>query len=219
MVPVAALGVAGALAIVPRTQAPSEHNLDVRGLTLAAVALGSLVYTIIEAPEAGWGSARSLAGFAVAAAGFVVLALVEPRQPDPMLDVRLFSNLRFTAASGAVTIAFFALFGFTFLIVQYFQVMRGYSPLGTGVRILPVAVSLAAASGAGPALAARLGNKVVVAAGLAVLGAGFLSVSFQTATTSYWLIVGQMLLLGTGLGLSTAPATESIWGGSTFSDS
>jgi EmrB/QacA subfamily drug resistance transporter len=212
MVPIAALGVIGTLLIIPADQPRTATSLDVRGLAVAAVALGSLVYTIIQAPEAGWGSARTLAGFAIAAAAFAGLLVVERRARHPMLDVRLFANLRFTAASGAVTIAFFALFGFSFLIIQYLQIMRGYSALGAGVRILPVAVSLAVSAGIGPGLAVRIGNKAVVASGLAVLAAGFFWVSFQTATTPYVLIIGQMLLLGLGLGLSTAPATESIMG-------
>ena len=102
--------------------------------------LGALVYTIIEAPEHGWTATATLAGFAVA------LALRrwpsswwERRRRDPLIDVSLFTNLRFSAASGAVTVAFFALFGFIFLITQFFQLVRGYGPLETGVRILPVA--------------------------------------------------------------------------------
>ena len=70
-----------------------------------------------------------------------------------MLDVTLFTDRRFSAASGAVTVAFFALFGFIFLITQYFQFVRGYGPLSTGARILPVAVSIAVASIAGGLLA------------------------------------------------------------------
>lgn len=211
MVPVAALGVVGALLVVPADRAPTANRLDVRGLTVAAIALGSLVYTIIQAPDAGWSSARTLAGFAVAAAALYVLVVVERREPQPMLDVRLFANLRFSAASAAVTVAFFALSGFTFLIVQYFQILRGYSALSTGVRVLPVAAALAVASGIGPALAVRIGNKAVVASGLALLVAAFSWISFQTATMSYGLIVLQMILLGSGLGLSTRRRPNRSW--------
>ncbi len=211
MVPVAVIALTGALLVIPRGRPASTHRLDVRGVTVAALALGSLVYTIIEAPDAGWGSARTIVGFLVAATGFVVLVIVERRAEHPMLDVRLFTDMRFTAASGAVTLAFFALFGFTFLIILYFQITRGYSPLSTGVRILPVAMSLALASVLGTGLAVRIGNKIVVAAGLFFLVLAFSWVAlFQTATTPYPIIVAQMILLGTGLGLSTAPATESI---------
>jgi hypothetical protein len=130
-----------------------------------------------------------------------------------MLDVRLFTNTRFTAASGAVTLAWFALSGFVFLIVLYFQIMRGYSPLQAGVRVLPVAVSLAASSGIGTVLAVRIGNKIVVAAGLVLVGGGYTWIAAaQTQGTSYGLIVLQMILLGSGMGLSTAPATEAILG-------
>ena len=82
-----------------------------------------------------------LAGFVVAAAAVVaVRARGSAAVPHPMLDVRLFANLRFSAASTSVTVAFFSLFGFIFLITQYFQQLRDYGPLSTGVRILPVAV-------------------------------------------------------------------------------
>ena len=213
MVPVAAVTMIGAFLVIPKGRAVSTEPLDLRGLTVSALALTTLVYTIIEAPDRGWGSGRTLAGFAIAAAGFAALIVIERRQAHPMLDVRLFANMRFTAASGAVTLAFFALSGFIFLIVLYFQIMRGYSPLQTGVRVLPVAVSLAVSSGIGTVLAVRVGNKIVVAWGLLLVGAGYAWVAgVQTQGTSYGLIVLQMVVLGTGMGLSTAPATEAILG-------
>ncbi len=212
LVPVAVLALVGALLVVPTGRAAAADGLDVRGLTASVVALATLVYTIIQAPERGWGSGRTLVGFAVAAAAFTALVLIERGQSAPMLDVRLFSNLRFTAASGAVTVAFFALFGFIFLITQYMQVLRGYGPLSTGLRILPVAASIAVTSATGTVLAVRVGNKAVVATGLALLVAAFTWISFATATMSYGQIAVQMVVLGSGLGLTTAPATESIMG-------
>jgi len=94
--------------------------------------MGLLVYTVIEAPDAGWGTGRSLAGFVGAALVLVGFVAWERRRPSPMLDVRLFSNARFSAASGSVTVSAFTLFGFIFLITQYFQFVRTYSPLATG---------------------------------------------------------------------------------------
>jgi hypothetical protein len=82
-----------------------------------------------------------------------------------MLDIALFRNPRFTAASGSVAIAFFALNGFIFLTTQYFQIVKGFGPLGTGVRLLPVAGSVAVASVAGTRLAVRIGNKIIVGGG------------------------------------------------------
>ncbi len=213
MVPVAGLTLIGAVLFIPADLPDSGSSLDLRGLITSALALVSLVYTIIEAPSRGWYSAGTLAGFAVAAAAFTALIVVERRQPHPMLDVRLFANMRFTAASGAVTLAFFALSGFIFLIILYFQITRGYSALESGVRTLPVAGCIAVSSGLGTVLAVRLGNKLVVSTGLVLVAAGYAWVAgWQTQTTSYGLIVFQMILLGTGMGLSTAPATEAILG-------
>ena len=101
-----------------------------------------LVFTIIEAPDYGWGTARSLSGFAVSAVLLAAFIGWERRAAHPMLDVRLFRNMRFSAASGSVTVAFFTLFGFIFLMTQYFQFVRGYGPLSTGVHLLPVALSV-----------------------------------------------------------------------------
>jgi predicted MFS family arabinose efflux permease len=127
-----------------------------------------------------------------------------------MLDVTLFRTPAFSAASGAVTVAFFALFGFIFLITQYFQFIRGYGTLSTGVRILPVAVTIAVGSVAGARLANRLGTRVIVVTGLVLFGTAFAWIAVSPTFMAYDAIVGQMVLMGTGLGLTTAPATESI---------
>ena len=130
-----------------------------------------------------------------------------------MLDVRLFRNLRFSAASGAVAVSFFTLFGFIFLITQYFQFVRGYGPLSTGVRLLPVALSVGAGSVAGTQLAVRSGTKLIVTTGLVAMAVfyGWVAAT-TTATLSYGIIAVQMVLYGLGMGLTSAPATESIMG-------
>jgi EmrB/QacA subfamily drug resistance transporter len=201
-----------ALWLVPTSRDPETPPLDLGGLALSIVGLGALVHTIIEGPERGWGSSESLAGFAVSGAVLVLFALWERRQRHPMLDVRLFANLRFTAASGAVTMAFFALFGFVFLIAQYFQFVLGYDVLEAGLRQIPVALSVAVASILGTALAVRFGTKAVVVAGLLIFAAAFVWVSSVDRETSYSVIALQMIMLGSGLGLTSTPATEAIMG-------
>src|SRR6185369_485957 len=178
---------------------------------VAAMAL--LVFTIIEAPDYGWGSVRSLAGFAVAAVLLAVFIGWERRIAHPMLDVRLFRNMRFSAASGAVTVAFFTLFGFIFLITQFFQFVKGYGPLSTGVHLLPVALSVGIGSVAGTQLAVRVGTKLVVTVGLVAMAAFYGWVAATAAATlGYGVIAVQMVLYGLGMGLTSAPATESIMG-------
>jgi EmrB/QacA subfamily drug resistance transporter len=210
LVPVSLLAAAVVFFVVPESRAEERAPLDRAGLVTATLAIGSLIYTIIEAPTRGWSSSASLLGFALALVSGVVFVAIEARREHPMLDVGLFRERAFSAASGAVTVAFFALFGFIFLITQYFQFIRGYGTLSTGLRILPVALSIGVASVLGARLAARLGTRVIVSCGLALFGSAFLWISQAGLALPYPVIVVQMVMLGTGLGLTTAPATESI---------
>lgn len=198
---------------VPRSANLAPHRLDVHGLILSGGFMGLLVYTIIEAPGRGWGATASREGFTGAALLLIAFIISERRAAEPMLDVRLFKDLRFSAASAAVTVAFFTLFGFIFLMTQFFQFVRTYSPLSTGVHLLPVAISVAAGSTLGTRLAVRVGTKAIVTAGL-VLQAGFYFwvASDLSPTLSYGIIAVQMVAYGLGMGLTSAPATESIMG-------
>jgi EmrB/QacA subfamily drug resistance transporter len=211
LVPLALLTAAAAFVLVPESRDPGVPRLDLPGLAISVVMLGTLTWTIIEAPEHGWASWATFSGFAVSALALAAFVIRERRTSHPMLDVSLFRDPRFSAASGAVTITFFALFGFIFLITQYFQFVRGYGTLSTGARILPVALSIAAASVAGALLAPRIGTKTVVTTGLVFFGAAFWWISTVSVDASYaGVIVPQMVLMGLGMGLISTPATESI---------
>ena len=212
MVPIAAVVAALVVRTVPTSRDPNVRPIDLPGLVLSSVGMGTLILAIIQAPDWGWGSASTLATLG---AGLLVVAAfvaVERRTEQPMMDVSLFRNPRFTAASGSITIGFFVLAGFSFLMTQYFQFIKGYSPFGTGVRLLPVATSIAIAAVIGTRLAVRIGNNAVVGAGLALWGGAVLWIATVNASTPYYVIVAQMLMGGGGLGLITAPATEAIMG-------
>jgi EmrB/QacA subfamily drug resistance transporter len=213
MVPVAAVAMILVALAVPTSKAPGAASMDGPGLVLSSAAMALLVFTIIEAPTYGWTAGRSVAGFAVSAVLLAAFIAAERRAAHPMLDVGLFRNMRFSAASGAVTVSFFTLFGFIFLITQYFQFVRGYGPLSTGVRLLPVALAVGVGSVAGTQLAVRAGTKLIVTTGLVAM-AGFYAWVAATigATLAYGIIAAQMVLYGLGLGLTSSPATESIMG-------
>jgi len=213
MAPVAAAAVVFVALAVPASRDPGAAAVDVPGLVLSSATMALLVFTIIEAPTYGWAAGRSVAGFAASAVLLAVFIAWERRAAHPMLEVGLFRNMRFSAASGAVTVSFFTLFGFIFLITQYFQFVRGYGPLSTGVRLLPVALSVGAGSVVGTQLAVRAGTKLVVTTGLVAM-AGFYGWVAATisATLAYGIIAAQMVVYGLGLGLTSAPATESIMG-------
>jgi EmrB/QacA subfamily drug resistance transporter len=212
MVPIAAGAAAMAARYVPTSRDPRAPGTDRNGFALSTATVGLLVYTIIEAPSHGWGSARTLGSFALTAVLAVAFAAWERRTPQPMLDLTLFRNPRFTAASASVAISFFALSGFIFLVTQMFQFLKGYGPLSTGVRLLPVASFVALSSILGTRLAVRFGTKLIVASGLFSMAAFYLWVSTTSVTTGYGTIAAQMVVLGTGMGLTSAPATEAIMG-------
>src|SRR5262245_16025544 len=199
LVPVALVALAATWAWVPESSDPAAARLDVPSLILSSAAIGLLVYTIIEAPARGWASPASLAGFIGSAALTAAFVVVERRRTRPMIDVTLFRTPAFSAASASVTVAFFALFGFIFLVTQYFQFIRGFGTLSTGVRILPVATTIAIGSVGGVILAGRIGTRAVVMLGLALLGSSFAWISLSPIDMPYAIIVGQMVLLGLGL--------------------
>jgi EmrB/QacA subfamily drug resistance transporter len=211
-VPVAAVVALLVARRVPASRDPRTPRLDWRGLALSAAGMGLIVYGIIQAPGWGWGSAATVGTLAAGAAVLGLLVAAERATASPMIDMTLFRNPRFTAASASVAIAFFALLGFIFLMTQYFQVVRAYSPLGTGVRLLPVAASVGVASVAGTRLAVRIGNKIIVGGGLLLFCVALAWISTVSQHTSYGIIAAQMVVLGAGMGLTQAPATESIMG-------
>jgi EmrB/QacA subfamily drug resistance transporter len=212
LVPIAAVAFVLVGLSVPTSRDPQAPPADRLGLVLSTGGMAALIYTIIEAPDRGWSAGLTIAGLLVAAILLAAFVAHERRVRVPLLDVRLFRNLRFSAASGALTITFFALMGFIFLITLYFQFLKGYGPLSTGIRLLPVATMVGITSVLGTRMAVRRGTKIVVAAGLVSLAVGLAWAATNTATTSYTTIAGAMFFIGSGIGLTSAPATESIMG-------
>lgn len=212
MAPIAALAAALSGASVPTSRDPAAPPTDRAGFALSTAAVAVVVYTIIEAPDHGWASARTLGSFAAGVLLVAAFTVAERRTEHPMLDVSLFRNARFTAASASVAISFFALSGFILLVTQYFQFIKGYGTLETGVRLLPVAIFVALSSILGTKLAVRAGTKLVVAAGLLATAGFYIWAGDVTARTHYATIALQIVVLGTGMGLTSAPATEAIIG-------
>src|SRR6058998_260988 len=197
MAPIAVLAGALTARYVPSSRDPHAPATDRAGFALSIATIGLFVFTIIEAPDHGWGSTRTLGGFAVAALLAAAFVAWERRTDHPILDIDLFRNPRFAAASAAVGISFFALSGFIFLVTQMFQFLKGYGPLSTGVRLLPVATCVGISSILGTKLAVRVGTKLIVGAGLFAMGAFYVWVASSSATTGYGTIAAQMVVSGT----------------------
>jgi EmrB/QacA subfamily drug resistance transporter len=211
-VPVVIVAVTAGRYLVPESKDDHAPRLDPAGALLSIVGLSALVYAIIEAPAKGWLDPEivlmGLFGIAVIA----VFVYNEARSDHPMLPVEFFKNPRFSAGSGSVTLAFFALFGTTLLLVQYQQLVRGYDALGSGLRVLPVAVALVAFAPRSAGLAARFGTKRVVASGLTLLSITLASLRLFEVGTPYWKLGLVYFFMGAAMAHVVAPATEAIMG-------
>ena len=209
-VPLVALAITGVLLVVPETAEPGGHRLDSIGTLLVAIALIAIVDAIIEAPARGW-----TAGVTIAEAGAGLIALGgfiwwELRAAHPLINLRIFARRAFSASAATVTVIFFALFGSLFVLTQYLQLVHGYSPLAAGVRALPFAVAMGAVSPLSPILARLVGARLVITAGMALMGIGLLDLSTAQVSTSYPPLAVAVAIMGAGMGLVMAPASTTI---------
>jgi EmrB/QacA subfamily drug resistance transporter len=197
---------------VPESKDPNAPRLDLPGALLSIATLAFLLFAIIEGPDAGWTSASVLGAFAiglVALGGFIGWEL---HTDHPMLDLSFFKNPRFSAANTAITLSFFALFGSLFLMTQYWQFVHGYSPIQAGVRLVPYAATLMLTAPLSARLVERVGTKRVVTTGLLVIAGSLFALSFISADSSYLRVILNMCVMSVGMGLTMAPATESVMG-------
>src|SRR5689334_16574502 len=197
--------------LIPRSREKIHAPLDPLGALLSIVGLSALVYGIIEAPDHGWGSTQTLVTFAIALVVLGAFVAWELRAKEPMLDLGYFRNPRFTAATAAISLVFFAMFGSYFLFTQYLQFVHGYSPLSAGVRILPWALAYLLAATQSAKLVERFGQRAVVASGLTIAGVGIALLALtSSATASYWWFALAVVVQALGMGITTAPSTGAI---------
>ena len=208
--PLAAVALAGVVLIVPETADPARSRFDIPGVVLVAGALFAIVDAIIEAPGRGWTGPVTLGLGGAGVAALAAFVWWELRISDPLIDLRIFTSRAFSAAAGAVTVIFFALFGSLFLLTQFLQLVQGYSPLAAGVRALPFALAMAAASPVSPLLAERFGTRVIMPGGMALMGLGLADLSTAGVHTAYPLIAVAVAIMGAGMGLVMAPASNTI---------
>ena len=201
---------AAGVVLVPESKDPEAKTLDLVGAAISMAALGLLIYTIIEAPEQGWLSPIVLGGFAVSFILGAAFVWYELRLAHPMLDVRNFKNPRLSAGAGSIGLAFMAMMAVMFILTQYFQFVRGYTPLETGVRFVPMAIGFMIGGPTSAMLTARFGTKRVLSVGMVLLSAFVGGLALVDQVTAYW-VVG-LLLVGMGMSMAyvMAPATDAV---------
>ena len=210
--PIVAFALFAGHRLIPASHAAERRPLDPVGAGLSLVGLTTITYGLITAPEHGWTSVTTAAILGGGLAVMAAFAAWERRVAHPMVELALFRNLRFSAASGSVTIIFFSLFGSLFLLTQILQFVLGYSTLKAGLGALPYALTVGAVAPVAAALAPRIGTKIPVTAGLAVLALGLLIMSGADTSTTYGYILLATVVMAAGMGLAMAPATDAIMG-------
>jgi EmrB/QacA subfamily drug resistance transporter len=210
MINIVIVGVAlvSAALLIPESSVKGHPGLDVVGAGISIVGLAALIYGLIDAPNYGWGNARII-GLLIG--GVAVLALFvawELRSKRPMLPIQLFKNRRFSGAAVALVCQAFGLYGILFVLTQYFQFVRLYSPLLTGACILAIC-ALIITSILSERVAAAIGVRYTIAAGLVIIAAGAILLSVVDASSLANMVLG-LGIMGLGIGLSIAPSVDSI---------
>ncbi|MGW7067142.1 MFS transporter [Streptomyces sp. NPDC054855] len=208
----ALVAAATALWLAPNTRDSHPARPDISGALCTAVAIGALVFAIIEGNERGWSEPIVLAAIAVTVVAFAAYAVLGLRNDHPLLDPHLFGNRGFRSGAITVLVQFMAVFGFFFVGLQYLQLILGYSPLKAAVALVPVVVVVLPTSQATPRFVARIGMKAVMTAGLLLLGAGLFAISRLTADSGYLPFLGGLILCGFGIGLAGSVGTAAITG-------
>ncbi|TSD50270.1 MFS transporter [Rhodococcus sp. KBS0724] len=210
-VPAALLVIVGVLLVVPESKAFHVGRFDFVGTILSLLGIVILVWTIIDAPHRGWVSTLSITGYLSATVLLAAFVVWELRTDSPILNMNLFRIRRFSFPALAIAVSYFSMFGFLFLITQYFQGVREYSPLEFGIHSLPFAAAVAVGAPVATLAAQKLGTTAVMVFGLLVLSGGMFLAGQTTVDTPYLgPVVISMVLMGLGLAIVQGPATDSI---------
>lgn len=211
-VPIIMLALVAGWFLVPRSRDPEQGKLDPLGAVLSIIGISALVYGLIQAPDKGWGSTGTLGAFAIAAVVLALFVAWELRVDEPMLDMRFFRNRAFSTGTGGMILVFLAMFGVMFLVTQYFQLVLGYSPLSSALRMLPMAPIMIIVAPLTPRLSRRFGANRVVAMGMVLVTIGLLMFRALDLHTAYLYVLVSFVPLVSGIALTMSPMTAAIMG-------
>jgi len=209
-VPVAIIALVLGARVVPTSKDRHPSKLDPVGALLSMVGLGLFVYGLIEAPKWGWASATSLGVIGAGVAVLTGFVFWELHSKSPMLDVRLFKDRRFGVSSIGMTLVFLTMFGFFFVVSQLFQLVLGYGPFESGLRMLPIMPVMIVFSTRAAGLVQRYGARTIVTIGMVLTAGGVFILSFLGPTSGYGHVLVGMFVMASGMGLTMTPMTELI---------
>ena len=186
-----------------------EPSVDVAGVLLLSAGLGALVLALVEGNGWGWGSGRIVALFAGAAASLTAFVVVELRTRAPMLDFAYFRSRSFAGANIVAFIVSFAMLAMFFFMALYMQNIRGYTPLQTGLRLLPSTVVIMVIGPIAGRLSDRIGPRPLMVGGLVAVSGSLFWQSFLDVDTSYSFLAGSFVLMGIGMGFVMSPMSTA----------
>ncbi|BAE46185.1 MFS transporter [Rhodococcus erythropolis] len=195
---------------IPESRQENPPRMDVIGSVAVVLAIGLVVLAIIEVPVRGWSDPVVVVGFGLGLVATLVFVVWELRADHPLLDVRFFTSRGFGSGSFSITIQFLVTFGVFLVLVQYLQLIFGYSPLGSALALAPMMVPLVLLSAISPWMATRLGLRLVTVTGLLAIAVGFYFISRLDLDSTYLDVMWPTLIMSAGLGLTAAPATAAI---------
>ena len=211
-IPVAMLGVLGAMLLVPDSKDPESERLDFGGALLSIVGLAVLLFGIIEGPIKGWTAVETLGSIIAGALILAAFVWYEIKSDHPMLPMQFFKSRSFAVGALSITLVFFAMFGMFFTIVQFMQFVLGYSALTAAVRTLPFTVALIVISGVVPRFVEKYGIRRIIMTGMFMAAIGLGVFATLTPGSSYWVVFAGLVLSGAGIALSMPPATDALIG-------
>lgn len=211
-IPVGLMGLLLTAFVVRESKDPTRsRRVDLPGLITGTAGLFFLVYGLIEGSSRGWTDDLILGAFGLAAVLLTVFTIIEAKRKSPMLPLGFFRNPTFAASNVVAAAVFFALFGVTFFLVLYLQNVRGFSPLETGVRLLPFTAVMLVVSPIAGKLSDRHGSRGLMTIGCALAAAG-MGLLLRTEPDSAYstVIFPAFIVLGVGLSLTMAPMTAAV---------
>ncbi|HXE93537.1 MAG TPA: DHA2 family efflux MFS transporter permease subunit [Gaiellaceae bacterium] len=209
-VPIGIVLIPLALRRLDETYGPAA-KLDLPGVALASVGLTGIVWGLVRGHGQGWTSPEIVISLVAGALVFALFVLWELRTAEPMLPMRFFQNRVFTLANVASLLMFFGMFGSIFLLSQFFQTVQGYSPFGSGLRILPWTIMPMFVAPIAGALSDRIGGARLMGIGLTLQAGGLASLAaISTPTTPYWHLVLPFMVSGIGMAMFWAPVANVV---------
>jgi EmrB/QacA subfamily drug resistance transporter len=211
-VPVVVLALIGVWFLVPESKDPHPRPFDWVGGILAVVGVTALVYGVIEQPVHGWGDARVLGGMIGGALVLAAFVTWDVRHPSPFVDLRNFRNRGFTWATSAFVVTGFGLFGVLFILTPYIQIVLGNDAQATGIKLLPLIGGVIVGAGIGNVLAARVGARLGISAGLVLTAAALVGFSRVGADSGFAPVAIAMAAIGIGVGIGLPTSLDVILG-------